>query len=65
VLRRGGETITRFTTAVDPTNAEQLLRLLAQAVRRRGGNVSSLTEYEMDVHPAGQPQPIMTFVSSH
>jgi integrase len=60
VLRRGGETITRFTTAADPTNAEQLLRLLAHAVRRRGGNVSSLTEYEMDVHPAGQPQPIMT-----
>ena len=57
VLRRGGETITRFTTAADPTNAEQLLRLLAHAVRRRGGNVSSLAEYEMDIHPAGQPQP--------
>jgi hypothetical protein len=62
VLGRGGETITRFTTAADPTkNPEQLLRLLAHAVRRRGGSVSSLAEYEMDIHPAGQPEPIMTF----
>ena len=64
VLRRGGETITRFTTAADPANAEHLQRLLADAVERRGGAGSALAEFEMDVHDAGQPQPIMTFVSS-
>jgi DNA-binding FadR family transcriptional regulator len=65
VLRRRDETIARFSTAADPTNAEHLQRLLADAVQRHGGDRSALAEYEMDVHQAGQPQPVMTFVSAH
>lgn len=64
VLLRLGAPITRFTSAADPRSVEDLQRLLIDAVRRRGGDVAALAEYEMEVHSAGNPEPIMTFVAS-
>jgi hypothetical protein len=54
---------TRFSSAADPHSPDDLQRLLVGAVRRRG-EIGALAEYEMDVHLAGNPQPIMTYVAT-
>ncbi len=64
VLLRVGVPITRFTSAADPRSAEDLQRLLVDAVRRRGGDVEALAEYELEVRTVGDPEPIMTYVAS-
>lgn len=63
VVLRKGVPFTRFSSAADPHSADDLQRLLVGAVRRRG-EIEALPEYEMDVHLAGNPQPLMTFVAA-
>jgi len=64
VVRHRGNVAARFTTAADPRNAAELQQILVDTVRRRGGADDLLTDYEMDVHRAGEAESMMTFVAS-
>jgi integrase len=64
VVRRRGALVARFTSAADPQSADDLQQLLMDAVRRGGGKVEAITEYEMDVYLAGETDLMMRFVAS-
>jgi hypothetical protein len=64
VVRHRGVIVARFTSSVDARSAGELQQVLADAVLRSGGDVEAVTEYEMDVHYAGEDELMMTFVAS-
>jgi len=50
------------TTQADPHDFATLQRLLADAVRRAGGDRARIGEYELAVHLADQAEPLTTVV---
>lgn len=58
-----GDEARSFTAKADPSNPEQLHRLLAGAARRHGGKDVDVAEYELEVRRAGDPQVITTFAA--
>lgn len=63
-VRRGRRLVAHLTAEADPRDAEELERLLADAVRRDGVPPDRIGEYEMDVRLAADPsKKIRTFVA--
>ncbi len=58
-----GQSRTTIRTIADPTDTGQLLQLLSDFVRRSGGNLASIGDYEMVVRYAGERGVITTFVA--
>ncbi|MGD9530003.1 MAG: tyrosine-type recombinase/integrase [Dehalococcoidia bacterium] len=63
VVRRHGEVEARFSAEADPRSATDLHGLLRNAIRRRGGDVARIAEYEMELRRAGDDDLITTFVA--
>ena len=64
VVLRHGQVLSKFSAAADPRSAEDLRRLLVDAVRRRGGFDAQIVDYEMELRRAGDDALITTFVTS-
>lgn len=57
------ETVRVFTAEADPSQPEQLKRLLRNAVRRRGGTNANLADYELEVRDLRSSELITSFVA--
>jgi integrase len=57
-----GTSVRKMTTEADPTDFAVLRKLLLAAVRRSGGDVSQVEDYELAVHLPGQTEPVTTVV---
>lgn len=62
-IRHRGDVVARFSSVGDPQSASELQQILLDAILRRGCDVGTLDEYEMDVCRSGESQPMMTFVA--
>jgi hypothetical protein len=56
--------VSRLRTVADPVDADALHKLLADAVRRDGGEASAIGDYELVVRYPGERGVVMTFVAS-
>ncbi|MEQ4206181.1 tyrosine-type recombinase/integrase [Actinopolymorpha sp. B9G3] len=63
-IRRLGKPISMVSTEVDPTDASALRQLLLDAVRRSGGHVADVGDYEMVVRRSRDSEVISTFVTA-
>jgi hypothetical protein len=63
-VRHRGSTVARLTAEADPRDGNDLLELLLGAIRRRGGDDSQVSEYEMDLRDVGEREVLTTFVAS-
>jgi integrase/DNA-binding transcriptional regulator YhcF (GntR family) len=61
-LMHFGTTIRTLSARADPTDFDALERLMIDAVRRAGGDLARIGEYEMAVRLAGRTEPITTVV---
>ena len=52
-----------YRTQADPNNADELLQLLLDAVRRTGGNEADVRDYELVVRYAGERGVVTTFIA--
>ncbi|MBA0125547.1 tyrosine-type recombinase/integrase [Haloechinothrix sp. YIM 98757] len=62
-LIRFGETVREFTAEADPTNPDELRRLLTNAARRHGGKDSNYGEYELEIRRAGSNEIVSCFAA--
>lgn len=63
-IRRLGDTIAKFRADADPDKNPDLRNLLVSAIRRGGGDLSEIGDYELVVHLAGSADPLTTFVAT-
>jgi hypothetical protein len=63
-VRRRGARFADFTAEADPGDTDELRRLLTDAVRRDGWDVSRIGEFEMEVRYAGDGRVLTTFVAT-
>jgi integrase len=63
-LRQLGETIAKFRADADPADNADLRRLLVGAIRRSGGDLAEISDYELVVCLAGSSDPTTTFVAT-
>ncbi|TWF76906.1 hypothetical protein FHX44_112804 [Pseudonocardia hierapolitana] len=63
-VRHRGQVVARFSAAADPLSAGDLRQLLVDAIRRRGTDDADITDYEMEMRPAGEDVLITTFVAT-
>jgi hypothetical protein len=52
-----------YRTQADPTNTDELLQLLLDAVRRAGGSQTNVRDYELVVRYAGELGVVTTFIA--
>lgn len=52
-----------YRTQADPNNADELLRLLLDAIRRIGGSEANVRDYELVVRYAGEHGVVATFIA--
>jgi integrase len=57
-----GTSVRKMTTTADPTDFAVLRGLMLAAVRRLGGDLSQIEDYEMTIHISGQDEPVTTVV---
>ena len=57
-----GTTIRTMTAHADPADFGTLERLMRDAIRRAGGDLSQIGEYEMAIHRIGGTEPLATLV---
>jgi integrase len=58
-----GQSVRTYRTQADPNNADELLQLLLDAVRRTGGNEADVRDYELVVRYAGERGVVTTFIA--
>ena len=58
-----GQSVRTYRTQADPNNADELLQLLLDAVRRTGGNEADIRDYELVVRYAGERGVVTTFIA--
>jgi integrase len=58
------QSVRTYRTQADPNNADELLQLLLDAVRRTGGSQIDVRDYELVVRYAGQRGVVTTFIAS-
>lgn len=63
VIHRG-KTIRTLRAEADPNNTDELRQLLTDAIKRTGADESTISEYEMNVHYAGERAALLTFAAS-
>lgn len=63
-VRRKGRVVAKLRAEADPKNADELTRLLKNAVRRDGGAPADIGDYEMDIREADERRVIATFVAT-
>lgn len=61
-VRRKGRVVAKLRAEADSKDADDLARLLRDAVRRDGGAPADIGDYEMDIREADERQVIATFV---
>jgi integrase len=59
-----GRSVRTYRTQADPNNADELLQLLLDAIRRTGGNEANVRDYELMVRYAGERGVVTTFIAS-
>lgn len=62
-LFRLGQSVRTYRTQADPSNVDELLQLLLDAVRRTGGNEADVRDYELVVRYAGERGVVTTFIA--
>jgi integrase len=63
-VRQLGTPIANFRADADPEDNTDLRTLLVGAIRRSGGNLSEIADYELLVRLAGSTTPMTTFVAT-
>jgi integrase len=63
-VRLLGEPIAKFRAEADPENTSDLRQLLIGAIRRSGGNLTEIGDYEPVVALAGSADKMTTFVAT-
>lgn len=63
-VRRKGRVVAKLRAEADPKSADDLTRLLNDAVRRDGGAPADIGDYEMDIREADERRVIATFVAT-
>jgi integrase len=63
VLRRLGTTVAAFRAEADPSDAADLRELLVGAIRRNGGDIADIGDYDLVVSLPGAAEPPTTFVA--
>lgn len=63
-VRRKDRTVAKLRAEADPRDADDLKRLLKDAVRRDGGAPADIGEYEMEIREADERVVLTTFVAS-
>jgi integrase len=58
-----GQSVRTYRTQADPTNANELLQLLLDTVRRTGGNAANVRDYELVVRYTGERSVVTTFIA--
>lgn len=58
-----GQSVRTYRTQADPNNADELLQLLLDAVRRTGGTEADVRDYELVVRYAGERGVVTTFIA--
>jgi DNA-binding transcriptional regulator YhcF (GntR family) len=58
-----GQSVRTYRTQADPNNADELLQLLLDAVRRTGGNEADVRDYELVVRYASERGVVTTFIA--
>jgi DNA-binding transcriptional regulator YhcF (GntR family) len=59
-----GKSIGKFRAEADPGNTADLRQLLLGAIRRRGGDLADIADYELTVRLAGSTDLVTTFVAT-
>jgi hypothetical protein len=63
VLRRLGSTVAAFRAEADLSDAADLRELLVGAIRRNGGNVADIGDYDLAVSLPGAAERLAIFVA--
>lgn len=63
-VRQLGKPITKFRAEADPDSAKDLRQLLLGAIRRSGGDLADIGDYELAVSEAGSADLMTTFVAT-
>lgn len=63
VLRRLGTRVAAFRAEADPSDAADLRQLLVGAIRRSGGVLADIGDYDLAVSLPGEAEPFTTFVA--
>ncbi len=63
-VRLLGDTIAKFRAEADPEDASDLRQLLIGAIRRSGGNLTDIGDYELVVRLVGSTEAMTTFVAT-
>jgi DNA-binding transcriptional MocR family regulator len=63
-VRQLGKAIAKFRADADPDSSADLRQLLVDAIRRSGGDLTDIGDYELDVSLAGSADPMTTFVAT-
>ncbi|TCM35146.1 GntR family transcriptional regulator [Kribbella sp. VKM Ac-2568] len=63
-VRQLGAPIANFRADADPEDNTDLRALLVGAIRRSGGSLSEISDYELVVYLAGSPTRVTTFVAT-
>jgi integrase/DNA-binding transcriptional regulator YhcF (GntR family) len=63
-VRRLGKPIAKFRAEADPDSPKDLRQLLVGAIRRSGGDLADIGDYELAVNLAGSPALVTTFVAT-
>jgi integrase/DNA-binding transcriptional regulator YhcF (GntR family) len=63
-VRQLGAPIANFRADADPEDNTDLRALLVGAIRRSGGSLSEISDYELVVYLAGSTTPVTTFVAT-
>jgi integrase len=58
-----GQSVRTYRTQADPTNTDELLQLLLDAVQRTGGSQTNVRDYELLVRYAGDCGVVTTFIA--
>ena len=59
-----GDPIAKFRAEADPEDTSDLRQLLVGAIRRSGGNLTEIDDYELVVSLAGAADAMTTFVAT-
>jgi len=59
-----GKSIAKFRAEADPGSTADLRQLLVGAIRRRGGDIADIGDYELTVRLAGNVDLVTTFVAT-